>query len=115
MAIVETTYLKQIELVCDPETRVLVHVFAERVKLVLKDGVQIAPPDIHRDSFAADSDEGRAILGEALAAAAAGQQQAVAERDAARMGLLQAVAEVETLRSRVVELEGQHAASTPEA
>lgn len=85
MALTESTYLSQIELLCDPATGAVIHVFAERINTVEKDGVVIAQSN-HRDSFDASSAEGQAILGEALAAALAGVQQAQAALAAYQQG-----------------------------
>lgn len=74
MALVESSYLKQIEIAINPKGEVY-HIFAEYINTIERDNIVIAQSN-HRASFPADSQEGKTILGEALSSALTMAQQA---------------------------------------
>ena len=74
----ETTTIKHVEI--EFKEGAPFHVFRETRNAVLKDGVEIAS-NFHRESYPLDSDEARAVLGDALAGAMAQVQALTAERD----------------------------------
>lgn len=112
----ESSTTKQIEIAF--EDGAPAHVFRETKNAVLKDGVEIAS-NFHRESYLLDSDEARAVLGDALAGAMAQVQALTAQVEALtaeRDGALDQIAHLEgklaTANARVAELE---AAAAPEA
>lgn len=62
----ESTTTKQVEIAFKDGAPA--HVFRETRNAVLKDGVEVAA-SFHRESYPLDSDEARAVLGDALAGA----------------------------------------------
>lgn len=113
----ESTTTKQVEIAFKDGAPA--HVFRETRNAVLKDGVEVAS-NFHRESYTLDSDEARAVLGDALAGAMA-QVQALTDQVEAltveRDGALDQVAHLETqlaaANARIAELEAP--ASAPSA
>ena len=105
----ESNFTKQIEIAFVEGAPAFL--FRETKNSVLKDGIEIAS-SFHRESYPANSDEARAVLGDALAGAMA-QVQALTDQVEAltveRDGALDQVTHLETqlaaANARIAELE----------
>ena len=106
----ESTTTKQIEIAFDKGAPAFV--FRETKNAVLRDGVEIAS-NFHRESYPLDSDEARAVLGDALAAALAQVEALTAERDGALDQIAHLEGQLATANARVAELEDEKAAKQP--
>lgn len=102
MALAETTETNQVEIRF--VNGAPAYLMREKVYNVLRDGLVISS-SFHRESYSFDSDEARAVLGDALAAALAQVEALTVERD----GALDQVAHLETQlaaeNARITELE----------
>lgn len=88
------------------------YLMREKVYKVLRDGLTISS-SIHRESYSFDSDEARAVLGDALAAALAQVEALTAERDGALDQIAHLEGQLATANARVAELEAAATATEP--